>query len=61
MSHEIRTPLARLSFELDILRREEDPVARLALIERWSVMCASSTTWPRSCWPMRGWNIAARR
>lgn len=33
LSHEIRTPLARLSFELDILRREEDPVARLALIE----------------------------
>lgn len=33
LSHEIRTPLARLSFELDILRREGDPVARLALIE----------------------------
>lgn len=33
LSHEIRTPLARLSFELDILRREGDPVARLTLIE----------------------------
>jgi len=33
VSHELRTPIARLSFELDMIDREEDPAARKRLVE----------------------------
>ena len=33
VSHELRTPIARLSFELDMMDREDDPEARRRLVE----------------------------
>ncbi len=33
VSHELRTPIARLSFELDMIDREDDPAARKRLVE----------------------------
>jgi two-component system sensor kinase ParS len=33
VSHELRTPIARLSFELDMMDREDDPAARKRLVE----------------------------
>ncbi|SSW66970.1 ATP-binding protein [Achromobacter agilis] len=33
VSHELRTPIARLSFELDMIDREDDPSARKRLVE----------------------------
>lgn len=33
VSHELRTPIARLSFELDMIEREDDPEARKRLVQ----------------------------
>lgn len=37
VSHELRTPIARLSFELDMMDREDDPAARRRLVEEMKV------------------------
>lgn len=56
VSHELRTPLARLSFELDLLAREEAAPKRGLIIRTCTRTSRNCRAWWPNCWSTPAWN-----
>lgn len=56
VSHELRTPLARLSFELDLLAREEAAPKRGLIIQTCTRTSRNCRAWWPNCWSTPAWN-----